>query len=64
MAHRSLARFKRVQRPGWMKDRIDHNSHLLVLRKRAQPRSRPYAAVTGTRNTGPLVPRGNSTPHL
>ena len=39
----------------WIENRVNHNSHMLVIRKRQQPRTRPYqpgvsAAVTAARN--------------
>lgn len=32
---------------GWMRNRVDHNSHLLVLRKRSTPRARPVTRFYG-----------------
>ena len=33
---------------GWMKDRVSHNSHCLVIRRRDPPRSRPVRLVAGS----------------
>ena len=48
VGHRNYRAFKRRSGP-WMKDRVNHNSHVLVLRKRAVPRVRVVQSNTGVR---------------
>lgn len=37
VGHRAFDQFRRVMGVTWMKDRVNHNSHLLVIRKRSRP---------------------------
>jgi len=39
---RNFEAFSRKMR-GWMKDHVDHNSHILVIRRRNTPRTRPVS---------------------
>ena len=40
VGHRAFDSFRRGMGVTWMRDRVNHNSHLLVLRKRTAPRAR------------------------
>lgn len=41
VGHRAYDEFKERMGPGYIRSRVNHNSHLLVIRKRRQPRVRP-----------------------
>lgn len=43
VGHRDFSGFLKAM-GGWMKDRVDHNSHLLVIRRRMTPRTRPVTS--------------------
>ena len=39
--HRNLDAFREKMGVTWMRDQVDHNSHLVVLRKRTEARRHP-----------------------
>ena len=47
VGHRAFERFRRQTRE-YVADRVDHNTHVLVIRKRREPRRRPVVVHRGT----------------